>query len=74
MTIECYFTKCRYHASNEGVNGFYCTQIECQCTAKELKEFLSSAPVPDKVHGLYENSQEMIEEFTRKKPKTLDIG
>lgn len=39
MTIECYYGECRYHGTQDGLEGPFCFESECLANEKELQQF-----------------------------------
>lgn len=39
MTIECYYSECKYHGTHDGEEGPFCFEYECRATPDELDQF-----------------------------------
>ena len=39
MSIECYYSDCKYHGENYGVEGPFCDEEDCRATDEEIKIF-----------------------------------
>jgi hypothetical protein len=39
MSIECYYSSCKYHSCHYGGEGPFCDEDECKSTKEDLQQF-----------------------------------